>query len=382
VSPPNPAGLAARLAADGHLTDDWRPTFITVRREDYIPDRIWLRGEGGYRPLTRTADPEGWLRAVYSDTPIVTQVEDDSGVDVALVPSSSASMPRIVAEMLAALDVREGHRVLEVGTGTGYNAALLAARLGDRNITSIEVVPALADTARHSLQAAGYHPAVITGDGALGHPAGAPYDRVIVTCALADVPHPLIAQTAPGGILVAPWGTGLYNGVLVQLTVHHGPQGTVATGPVIGDSAFMWMRAHAPADRDVMAGIHPTDQAVDRTSLLDPRYVLGDPDAAFAIGAQHPALRYTVGHGDDGEFTLWLTDPTTQSWASLDYTPGATRFPVQQHGPRPLWDVVEAAYDTWRQAGSPGRTRYGLTIGPRGQALWLDTPDQAIYSAA
>lgn len=71
-----------------------------------------------------------------------------------------------MAAMLAALDVHDGHRILEIGTGTGDNAALLAHRLGDSNITTIEVDPALSRRARQALASAGHHPRVICADGA------------------------------------------------------------------------------------------------------------------------------------------------------------------------------------------------------------------------
>lgn len=172
-----------------------------------------------------------------------------------------------------------------------------------------------------------------------------------------------------------PWGTGLYNGVLLRLTV--GEDGT-ASGPVVGDSAFMWNRRETP-ERDVMATVRHQDgdQAADTRTGLDPRDVFGDENAAFTTGALVPNSRYTVGHGPDGEFTVWLADHTTGSWACVDYVPGATErdeYDCRQHGPRRLWSEVETAYAWWRNAGSPERTRYGLTVTPTGQRLWLDTP--------
>ncbi|SCK35857.1 methyltransferase domain-containing protein [Streptomyces sp. WMMB 322] len=372
-----PEQLAAYLHDAGHLSDDWLETFRKVRREDFIPHRIWVRTEAGYQALTRGADHARWLRLVYSDTALVTQVEDDDGSNIALVPTSSSSMPRVVAGMLRGLRAEEGHRVLEAGTGTGFNAALLAHRLADHNVTTIEADPELADAARVSLTRAGRAPTVVTGDGAEGWAEGAPYDRVIVTYALHHVPYRLVQQTAPGGQLLLPWGTGLYNGVLARLTAGPAGDGT-ASGPVLGDCAFMWDRGQAPPQRDVMAAVSHRDDAVAGRTALDPRLVLGDDDAAFAAGVAVPGCRYTVGHGAAGEWTLWLADAGSGSWASLDFLPGAGSFDVQQHGPRMLWDEVAAAYTWWREAGSPPRTRFGLTVGPDGQHVWLDTPDNPV----
>ncbi|MFC4494875.1 methyltransferase domain-containing protein [Streptomyces ovatisporus] len=372
---PGSSQLAADLHDAGHLDGAWMETFQQVRREDFVPHRIWIRSDDGYRPLTRRADPERWLRSVYSDIALVTQVEDAEG-GTALVPTSSASMPRLVADMLTALQVEEGHRVLEAGTGTGFNAALLAHRLGDHNVTTIEVDPELADSARASLRNAGRAPKVVTGDGAAGRPDGAPYDRVIVTYAVHRIPHALVQQTAPGGKLLIPWGTGLYNGVLVRLTSSRSEEGT-ASGPVVGDCAFMWDRRQAPR-RDIMATVRPQDEAAGGRTDLDPRLVLGDDDAAFTAGVMVPDCRHSVGHGSEGEWTLWLADPGSRSWASLDFTPDADCFDVQQYGPRLLWDEVASAYAWWREAGSPRRTRFGITTRPGHQHVWLDTPDNPV----
>ncbi|MFE2639082.1 methyltransferase domain-containing protein [Streptomyces scopuliridis] len=366
-------GLVEELARGGYLSPSWLDAFTRVDRKQFIPDRIWVRSDDGYHPLNRTTDPDRWHALVYDDQALVTQVEDNGG-DAALVPSSSASMPRVVATMLDALAVADGQSALEIGTGTGYNAALLSERLGDRHVVSIEVDPRIADTARASLKAAGYAPTVISGDGGLGCPAYAPYDRVIVTCALHTVPYPLVEQTAPGGAIVLPWGTGLYNGVLLRLTA--AGDGT-AGGPVIGDSAFMWNRGETP-HRDVMATVKEQDRAAATRTCLDPRLVLGDENAAFTAGILVPDCRYSVGHGPDGEFTLWLADHATGSWASVDYVPDAAEHDSRHYGPRKLWDEVEAAYAWWQSAGSPDRTRYGLTVNAAGQHLWLDSPDTLV----
>lgn len=372
----SPVQLAADLHDAGRLADTWLESFRQVRREDFIPRRIWFRTEIGYEPLTQDADPERWLRLVYSDTALVTQVEDGDGdgdgegANVALVPTSSSSMPRVVAEMLDQLQVEEGHRVLEAGTGTGFNAALLSHRLGDRNVASVEADPQLADVARASLRRAGRAPLVVTGDGAAGWAEGAPYDRVIVTYALHRIPYRLIQQTAPGGQLVLPWGTGLYNGVLARLTVSTDGDGS-AGGPVLSDCSFMWDRGQAP-QRDVMATVSHHGNAATGRTALDPRLVLGDDDAAFAIGVLVPDCRYTVGQGEAGEWTLWLADAGSGSWASLDFLPDADSYDVQQYGPRRLWDELAAAYAWWCEAGSPPRTRFGITVRADGQHVWLD----------
>lgn len=119
------------------------------------------------------------------------------------------SQPYIVALMTAAMEPESGLRALEVGTGSGYQAAVLAAC--GLEVFSVERVPELHRAARESLQEAGYADRVHLrlGDGSLGWPEEAPFDRVLVTAAAAEVPPPLIQQLATGGLMVAPVGDPL-----------------------------------------------------------------------------------------------------------------------------------------------------------------------------
>ncbi len=115
------------------------------------------------------------------------------------------SSPEVVARMTEALELAGSEHVLEVGTGSAYQAAVLA-RLADR-VVSVERIPRLAARARRSLDALGVTNVVVyLGDGSLGRPAEAPFDAIVVTAAGPRVPPPLLAQLAPGGRLVGPFG--------------------------------------------------------------------------------------------------------------------------------------------------------------------------------
>lgn len=143
---------------------------------------------------------------MYADAAVVTQVCDGDG-DPATGQgpwTSSLSAPGAVAAFLELLAPRDHDRVLEIGTGTGWTAALLSARLGAGCVTSIEVDEAVAKQAAANLVAAGPIPALVTGDGAEGAPDSAPYDRVHVTCGVTTVPYAWVEQTRPGGVLVLP----------------------------------------------------------------------------------------------------------------------------------------------------------------------------------
>ena len=116
------------------------------------------------------------------------------------------SQPYIVAFMTEALQTDPEHSVLEIGTGSGYQAAVLAELV--RNVYSIEIVPELADRARQTLTTAGYsNVEVRTGDGYRGWPERAPFPRIIVTAAPPEIPQALVDQLAIGGVMVLPVGS-------------------------------------------------------------------------------------------------------------------------------------------------------------------------------
>ncbi|MEB3773755.1 MAG: protein-L-isoaspartate(D-aspartate) O-methyltransferase [Desulfurococcales archaeon] len=119
------------------------------------------------------------------------------------------SAPSIVAYMTELLDPGPGMKVLEVGTGSGYQAAVLAELVGEEgHVWSIERIPELAEWARGNLERTGYgdRVTVIVGDGSLGYPKAAPYHRIIVTAAAPAIPPPLEEQLMEGGRIVAPVG--------------------------------------------------------------------------------------------------------------------------------------------------------------------------------
>ena len=127
------------------------------------------------------------------------------------------SQPYIVAYMTQALELDPSHTVLEIGTGSGYQAAVLASIV--KQVYSIEIVPDLAETARHALAEAGYHNVEVrTGNGYHGWRERAPFDRIIVTAAPPDIPQALVDQLAVGGVMVVPVGTSYQEIVIITKT--------------------------------------------------------------------------------------------------------------------------------------------------------------------
>jgi protein-L-isoaspartate(D-aspartate) O-methyltransferase len=124
--------------------------------------------------------------------------------------AQTISAPHMVAMMCDLLELEEGQKILEIGSGSGYNAAVMAEIIGQKgHIYSIERLEKLAVFAHDNLQKTGYSNVKVTlADGSLGLPDHAPYDRICVTASAPDTPKPLIEQLKPGGIMVLPEGEG------------------------------------------------------------------------------------------------------------------------------------------------------------------------------
>ena len=190
--------LVRDLRRDGSLSDDRvAAAFATVPRHEFVPDQ-----------------PK---KDVYTDRAFITKQVDG-------VPTSSSSQPSIMALMLEQLDVAPGMRVLEIGAGTGYNAALLSALVGDDgHVTTVDIDVDTAEAAREHLRSAGCKRVeVLAVDGGFGHRDGAPYDRIIATAACWQIPQPWIEQLAEGGLIVLPFRL---NGAHVSLALRkHGDE--------------------------------------------------------------------------------------------------------------------------------------------------------------
>ncbi len=171
----NGAALVRAARAQGVTDSRVLEALHGVRRASFVPEQ--LRGEVGYD----CAIPIGWAQ--------------------------TTSQPSLIALMLEALALEPEDTVLEIGTGYGYETALLA-RLA-RHVLSVERIPELAQSARENLHEQGVVNAeVVTGDGTLGLAGSAPYDGIVVAAAFFRVPAPLAAQLGDGGRLVMPMGDG------------------------------------------------------------------------------------------------------------------------------------------------------------------------------
>lgn len=377
------APLVGQLTRGGLLTDPaWRDAFATVPRELFVPYFFlpW-RGRPGWG--LAEADEE-WLRGVYADEALVTQLNGDD--DAALTarrgqtvegrPTSSSSAPGLMAAMLHSLDATEDMTVLEVGTGSGYNAALLAARLGDDAVTSVELDPALAQRARMALATAGYHPTVVTGDGAAGYSPNARYDRVIATVAFPRVPAAHLEQTHTGALILIPLSFAGRGGLMALL--RRDETGGASGAFLAQYGGFMAVRSvfepAAPKIRPYpLAAAHPTE--VPPTALTDAH------PAAFYLSLCCPYPYKTLGFTPDDN----STGPQTWGQGADGSTFALTTIDDTTHvaAEGPLWNTLETAYTQWRALGQPDRDRFGVTAaGGARQWVWLDHPDHVITELA
>ncbi|WP_165495200.1 methyltransferase domain-containing protein [Actinomadura roseirufa] len=356
---------------------DWKRLLEEVPRHLFIPD-IAVVGPIMDDPaswIDREQDPARWWKVVHSDTAIGTQLDDGTinltgktSVDPGAMPTSSCSAPLLVAAMLDLLDAHPEDRVLEIGTGTGWTAALLAERVGQDNVVTVEIDAAVAARAAANLKAAGYAPHVIVGDGTLGWRQGAPYDRVHVTVGVADIPYTWVEQTQPGGVLVLPWMPGWKSGYLLRLTVDD--DGT-ASGPIGESCGFMLLRGQRPPLRPI-----DDDDRVSRATVAPREMADAGEGFAVAVAGLLPGVRGTGVDNADGSFRMALRHGDSHALAT--HRPAEQDAEVSQSGPRNLWDELVAAYLRWNDWGRPPRDQFGITVTSKGAHMWLGHPDTPV----
>ncbi|GAA2817182.1 ATP-grasp peptide maturase system methyltransferase [Saccharopolyspora taberi] len=370
------AQLVTQLTTDGYLRDPaWIAAFSDTPRGLFVPYYFEPRTDRpGWRLLERTDE---WRDGVYRNTAHVTQIDNNpDGVNAARrgdtvsgQPTSSSSAPSLMALMLEALDVHDGHRVLEIGTGSGYNAALLCHRLGSERVASVDVDPVLVDLAHDRLAKLGHTPHLAAVDGRDGWAEHAPFDRIIATVGVERVPAEWIGQARPGGIILAPLTVG---GLLARLTVDHDGR---AEGTFLPDAGmFMPTRdTQLPAatipHRDAAATEpEPTNLAVEVAT--------GREFEFFAALHTGPYSRIGFTSTDGSTPETWLIRPDG-SWV-CHTTPEPGQHLVRQGGPARLWDTIEHAHKQWQALGSPARERLGLTVDAGKHRVWLDNPSNAV----
>jgi protein-L-isoaspartate(D-aspartate) O-methyltransferase len=395
------AGRRERLVAEVLQTSGIRDERIAAALRD-VPRHLFL-------PHLPPED-------AYLDDAIVTKRDADGQ------PISSSSQPAIMAIMLDQLTLAPGQRVLEIGAGTGYNAALIRHIVGPSGtVVSVDIDADVADRAREHLASAGYPDVtVVAADGAEGYPPGAPYDRVIATVGVSDLAPAWLHQAAPGARIVVPLDV---RGS--QLAVAFGRSGSGGhwVSRSIAPCGFMRMRGSlAGPERAVVLQPGLSVMLPDGLTLADGHEVdgaalaafLAGPPAGFGTGVRASSVQVFWGLG------LWLATRDRRSCSLTEERPAGNgpgllaRAPladtglaatagmvdsggiamltadeiVPAAGPRPGQLALEAAgfgphgselgaalaahVQAWDAAGQPGAARLHVDAYPRSSA---DEPD-------
>lgn len=223
--------LHTKLVAELDTSEAVRAAFTDHPRHRFIPDVVWPDVQG--LPLIRTQAPERWAAYVYDDGAVITQA-NDGGSGLTNAASSSSSAPQLMADMIAAAGVEPGMRVLEIGTGTGWNAAILSSLVGPTgHVTSVEIDADVA--ARAGSRLAGTGVRVVNSS---EPPSGESYDVLIATCAVRRVPVAWLDCVDHGAVLVVPWAAYAHGGP-TPVTALRKTGEADAEGPMVRDASFM-----------------------------------------------------------------------------------------------------------------------------------------------
>lgn len=354
--------LADTLRDSGNIHSlEWHAAVAAVPRHLLVP-RAYEQGDTGeWREFETATLPQ----RVYSPETLVTALETVGGN---ISPISSSTKPDLMVRMLEILDVRDGNRVLEIGTGTGYNAALLAHRLGDDRVFSVDIDEDLVELARERLGAARFHPTIVAADGVRGLPEAAPFDRIIATCSVPAVPWEWAEQLAPDGSILVDLKLAVSAGNLVLLRrVDDRLEGRFTARW----AAFMAMRTAATREPASCADKVPGGRA--RRTAAPPTPWSDAPIAWFLAQLRLPrGVSFGYDLDPDTRRPVASTFAASDgSWARVGLTDGT----ITEAGDTPLWAHVEWAYEQWISAGRPPWDRLGLTVTADGEhRVWVDSP--------
>ncbi|MGI8690885.1 MAG: methyltransferase domain-containing protein [Thermomicrobiales bacterium] len=358
------AALIAQLERDGILRDaSVRATMLVVPRHTFLPDVS--------------------LDRAYANDAVATKFAGDVSI-------SSASQPAMVAEMLEQLALAPGMQVLEIGAGTGYNAALLRTLVGPTgHVTTVDIDADITDAARAHLASVGITDIdIITGDGAAGYAPNAPYDRIILTVNAGDIAPAWFAQLKPGGVLVLPLSVGpaqfsiafaKADGVLRSRSLQpcsfmplRGRMGDGAAGSRtnrVAPGLRLMMTNGAAHDADQIAALlekPPVSRAIAGVqhgwfSAL--AFALADTrqPRVFAFVSSDDARYGFVGHGY-GIFDLAAGGGTIIRLA--DTMDGTADMMTLIYGDLQTGDWLDRVFAHWETHGAPSAQDYNVTAMP------------------
>jgi protein-L-isoaspartate(D-aspartate) O-methyltransferase len=366
--------LVATLKHEGKLTSPLvEEAFNSIPRHAFI-NQFYLRDRTSsllkYRLIQALPleDTKFWLEAVYANDALITTISEVG------IPTSSSSAPDVMAHMLEALDVHAGLRVLEIGTGTGYNAALLAHIVGNPHLVfSVEIDPGLAQQAQQRIDCVvGKGSTIHTGNGLDGYAQAAPFDRIIATGSCREIPRSWLEQLDEGGILVMNLGGKMGAGGLLQIQKVSAKG--AAHGRFLSYSAFMELRdaIHAPSPAlpallFKYSGRPVTSRIPLSKAAFDPA-LLWETDFAFLLQLefQHPYLSSIQKQASDAP-TLCLIDEQSQTMVMFCPTEQDMDLMVEIKGEPQTWEKIYHTYRLWLDLDRPTISDYVIDIDESGK---------------
>nr|WP_272923957.1 methyltransferase domain-containing protein [Streptomyces sp. SID3343] len=330
----------------------------------YRPPTHWQRVDARF--------PTAW-REAYTDTTLVTRVgtrhADDTDTDTDEAngsPTSSSTLPSLVLAMFDHAGITEGERVIDVGTGSGYSAALLTHRLGDDAVTSVDIDPYLVRVARERVGHMGRHPefACVDADRAL---PGEGYDALVAMVSVRPVPAAWLTAVRPGGRIVT-----TIAGTSFLIRARMRDDGT-AFGRVLDDPAG-FMRTRRGNDYPSMDAVYRAARDAEGDTVTsddaEPYDLAPGSDPRTLITLATGATDFRGYTREDGTQFAWILHHDG-SWTRTERRDGGSAQ-VHQGGPRVLWDEARAALSAWEARGKPPIRDFAVTITPEATTLSWD----------
>lgn len=350
------AQLVQHLRATGSVRSErLAQAFLATKREAFVT-QFFVQEGFAWKACTAEQYPASdWIDVIYRDEPLVTRVDAHNRV------MSSSSAPTAMAMMLEALDLQPGHRVLEIGTGSGYNAALLSFLAGNPClVTTIEVEEILALSAKKVLETTVGPISVQIGNGYDGVPCNAPYDRIIATASAPTIPQSWYHQLMPRGRIVMDLQGSLRKSGFLVLE-------KTGVGSAYGQFDpralyFMPMRTGLPT-------VSPIKQLLQQPVVQ--QIVLEDDattNTLFDNASLHWFLQWAVPgitltkakmKGKDGTQQIPLVtfvDPEEKTIVQLALRDGT--WSGYERGCGGLWETIIRTAQEWHTCGHPDQTAY------------------------
>jgi protein-L-isoaspartate O-methyltransferase len=335
-------------------------------RHLFIPRWWQWRDPEGWMVCEGEADGQGWMTAAYSDQTLVTRLgpahadHAQPGDHPSGRPTSSSTQPGLVVQMYRHAGITDDIDILDVATGSGYGCALLARRLGDRHVMSVDIDGYQVEAAAERLADIGLHPDVMACD-ATG-PLPGSYDRIVSMMSVAPIPASWLAALRPGGRLVTVLaGTGLI------VTADKTPDGGAAGRTEWDRAGFMAARS-GPDYPPRLLDEFPAARDAEGEQVSTGRYPVVSIGNAWELysmlGVTLPGVQDHYEESGNGQRTAWMLHPDG-SWARATGTADDPPT-VHQSGPRRLWDVLDDIRHAWLRDGKLPAYGANVTITPDG----------------